>query len=124
MLLKSVQRLDSACNTLIEYHTQKDLIISTQSAKIDSLITELEKPLLERLVRQVIAVESGGNPNAIGKRGEVGLMQIRGGSWCPVTNVEQGTAILKDLICRSYLLVDSTDYLQIVHRSLTGYGHG
>ena len=61
------------------------------------------------LVRAVISTESGWNPNAISRKGAVGLMQLIPGtaerygvhnSFDPEQNVEGGTEYLKDLLAR------------------------
>ncbi|MSR64225.1 MAG: lytic transglycosylase domain-containing protein [Verrucomicrobiae bacterium] len=45
------------------------------------------------LVRAITAVESGGNPRAIGQAGERGLMQIKLETWREVTKKEFGTRV-------------------------------
>jgi len=61
----------------------------------------------ELLIKAIIEVESGGDPNATNGR-DNGLMQINGGVFCPEQNVIDGSLILQDLI----------------HRSLTAYNRG
>jgi soluble lytic murein transglycosylase-like protein len=45
------------------------------------------------LVRAITAVESGGNPRAVGSAGERGLMQIKLQTWRDMTKKEFGTRI-------------------------------
>lgn len=47
------------------------------------------------LIAAVIQQESGGNPNALSPAGAKGLMQVVGGSYDPATNIDQGTAMLR-----------------------------
>jgi Transglycosylase SLT domain len=76
------------------------------------------------LVRAVISTESGWNPNAVSRKGAVGLMQLipetaqRYGvndSFDPAQNVEGGTEYLKDLLAR---------YNGDLSRSLAAYNAG
>jgi len=76
------------------------------------------------LLRAVISTESGWNPNAISRKGAVGLMQLipetarRYGvnnSFDPAQNVEGGTEYLKDLLAR---------YNGDLSRSLAAYNAG
>lgn len=67
------------------------------------------------LVAAIIHVESGGNPRTVGRRGEIGLMQIkpetarsvgyrgtRRGLFDPATNVRYGTAYLNIALDRAH----------------------
>ena len=76
------------------------------------------------LVKAVISTESGWNPNAVSRKGAVGLMQLipetarRYGvnnSFDPAQNVEGGTEYLKDLLAR---------YNGDLNKSLAAYNAG
>jgi soluble lytic murein transglycosylase len=76
--------------------------------------TYKEKAKIDRLTHAIITVESNFNPNAVSKRGAIGLMQVRYSVWGkelkeqgiikhrndlfdPDTNIRAGTYILKVL---------------------------
>jgi len=65
-----------------------------------------------RLICAIISVESSGNPNSVGidKSGQVniGLMQIKDGRFCRYYNIQDGSAILQN----------------VIHRSLSAYNMG
>jgi soluble lytic murein transglycosylase-like protein len=86
-----------------------------QSAQPEDRLDRIVREAAERnnmdpaLVRAVITTESAWNPNAISRKGAVGLMQLIPGtaqrygvrnSFDPEQNVEGGTEYLKDLLAR------------------------
>lgn len=62
---------------------------------VSSLAGEEEQMTIDfnALVRAITAVESGGNPLAVGTAGERGLMQIKGDTWREVTQKQFGERI-------------------------------
>lgn len=48
---------------------------------IDKIVYRLSKPGTERIILSIIQVESGGNPNAVSKTNDYGLMQINKTCW-------------------------------------------
>lgn len=61
-----------------EAPTQAQILPVERVLSIDSMITTSSKRwgVDRRVVAQIIKCESGGNPNAVGKIGEIGLVQI------------------------------------------------
>ena len=82
------------------------------------IVTLLATPVSaapKSLVDAIIHVESGGNPRTVGRRGEIGLMQIkpetarsvgyrgtRRGLFDPATNIRYGTAYLDIALGRAH----------------------
>ena len=85
------------------------------------------EPLIDpRIIAAVIQVESAGNPRAIGRKKEIGLMQIlpstgrmlgysRADLFCPQKNVAAGTEYLEMLL---------TQFDGDTRRALAGYNCG
>lgn len=60
--------------TKISQHTQTSSVLGQDSGKAINRATEIDIP-------RIIRIESGGDPNAVGSKGERGLMQIRQTTW-------------------------------------------
>lgn len=82
----------------------EDIQAYTLSSEVYRTIKEnsIAKGLQPRLVYAIIMVESNGDKNAIGKNGEVGLMQVRKKFFPKVTfdienNIDIGTTYLRAL---------------------------
>src|ERR1700724_2942283 len=96
--------------------------------RIGSLATGADAPHRHRvdpaLVKAVISTESGWNPQAVSRKGAVGLMQLIpetaqrfgvGNPYDPAQNVEAGTTYLKTLLDR---------YDGDLNKSLAAYNAG
>lgn len=64
------------------------LAVSSRAGEMEQMTIDFNA-----LVRAITAVESGGNPRAVGTAGERGLMQIKGDTWREVTQKQFGERI-------------------------------